>query len=235
MNILRLVTRPTDDPNVFDTYWMTGLVQKGRVRTTVFLSDCLEIAAELSALQHLLEVKNVCGHDKSGAGLRIWVSYDEIVALMNESSGKFYLSAYANFLRTRFYGADVIVDSESVDWADQLCEQQVDEISVYTPALTTIELAGIGVIELTAHAVKRYVERFERPKVKAWRDLVKLAKEAVHVTPDRNVIHDLQHRHEGVYFLAKQVMLVVTLPDHPKGMPRLVSVTLPDMSNIGLV
>lgn len=35
MNLLSLTTNPTEDPHVFDTCWMTGLVQKGRIRVTV--------------------------------------------------------------------------------------------------------------------------------------------------------------------------------------------------------
>ena len=230
MNEMHVVTRPTDDPLVFDTYWMTGLMQKGRVRSTVFMEDDIKIGAELAAVQFLLEQKNVCGHNKAGAGLRLWVSCDEISALLKEDSERSYLSAYANYLRTRFLGAEVIVDNESHDWVDLLCEAQVDDLSVYGPAMTVIDVAGVGPVELTAHAVERYIQRFERPAVKAWRDLVKLAKEAIHVNPPRKAIHDVKHRNRGFFFLARQVMLVVAEPDHPGQLPRLVTVSTPDMS-----
>ena len=35
MNELHLTTNPTNNPRVFDVYWMTGLLQKGRIRITV--------------------------------------------------------------------------------------------------------------------------------------------------------------------------------------------------------
>ena len=68
MNDLHLTTTPTADPRVFDTYWMTGLIQKGRVRVTVPRLDDARTAAELAAAQYLLTVKNVCGHNKAALG-----------------------------------------------------------------------------------------------------------------------------------------------------------------------
>ena len=226
MNELRVITLGTEDPKVFDTYWRTGLVQKGRVRTTVFVTDdCAKVAAELSALQYLLESKNACGHDKTGSGLRLFISQDEIMALLNQTSHMHYLSEYAAFLKTRFYGAEVAVSTADISWADEMCDRQVDDISVYSPSVTRIEVAGIGPVELTAHAVFRYVQRFGRPAGKAWRDLVKLAKEAVPITVQRKEIHNIKHRNRGIYCQAKQVVLVITPPDHPGQLPRLVTVT----------
>ena len=225
MNELRVVTQPTMDSKVFDTYWMTGLVQKGRVRTTIYVSDdCAIVAAELAALQYLLEIQNACGHDKAGAGLRLRISQEEIMSLLNESSQLYFLSDYANFLKTRFLGAEVEVNTDDFSWADELCEQQVAEISVYGPCKTTIEVAGIGTVELTSHAVERYVERFQRPAAKGWRDLVKLAKEAVQVTLPRKEIHNLKHRSRGIFCQSKHAILVVTEPERPGLLPRLVTV-----------
>ena len=51
MNLLSLTTNPTEDPLVFDTCWMTGLIQKGRVRVTVPRLDDGRAAAELAATQ----------------------------------------------------------------------------------------------------------------------------------------------------------------------------------------
>lgn len=225
MNELRVVTKPTADPMVFDTYWTTGLLQKGRVRTTVSASQDCRIVAELSALQFLLEQKNVSGHNKAGAGLRLWVTYGAITKLMKESSDKFYLSPYANFLRTRFLGAQIAVENKKVSWADELCDRNFDELTVNEPRKTILEVAGVGQVELTAHAVERYVERFERPAVKAWRDLVRLCLKAIPVksrfqTAGKRPVH----RNEGQYLKADDVVLVVAEPSVPGKLPQLVSV-----------
>jgi len=225
MNDLHVVTKSTENPKVFDIYWMTGLVQKGRVRTTVTIQDDCRIAAELSTLQYLLETKNVCGHNKAGAGLRLWVSCGAIPKLLKQESEKFYLSPYANFLRTRFLGLKIDVEKRKVDWADELCDRPVDEIRVVTPSMTVIEVAGVGPVELTAHAVGRYIERFDRPPAKAWRELTRLAKEAIPLPVKRNEIHNLKHRNPGSFFASKKVILVVAQPDHAGMLPRLVTVS----------
>ena len=81
MNLLSLTTNPTEDPLVFDTCWMTGLIQKGRVRVTVPRLDDGRTAAELASTQYLLTVKNVCGHNKAGAGLVIRASSSTVGVL----------------------------------------------------------------------------------------------------------------------------------------------------------
>lgn len=225
MNDLHVLTKTTQEPKVFDVYWMTGLVQKGLVRTTVTLQDDCRIAAELSTLQYLLETKNVCGHNKAGAGLRLWVSCGAILKLLKQESDKFYLSPYANFLKTRFLGLEIEVQKKKVDWADELCNRQVDEIRVVTPTMTVIEVAGVGRVELTAHAVDRYIERFERPPAKAWRELTRLAKEARPLVVNRREVHDLKHRNPGAFYSSKNVILVVVKPDHAGMLPRLVTVS----------
>ncbi len=144
MNDLHLITQPTEDPCVFDTYWMTGLKAKGRVRLTVPEMDDPLTAAELAAINYLLTVKNVAGQDKSGTGLRIWVSRGAIKKLLRESSAKAYLVPYANFLRTRFLGAAIEVEARDHTWADEQCEQQVDERVIEQPSITTIEVGGFG-------------------------------------------------------------------------------------------
>ena len=226
MNELKLVTKPTKDPKVFDTYWMTGLEKKGRVRTTVDIHDDCRIAAELSALQYLLEVKNVAGHDKAGAGLRLWVTFGAITKLMKEESDKSYLSPYANFLRTRFIGAQIVVENRKVGWADELCDRNLDELVVTKPSKTVIEIAGVGPAELSAHAVERYIERFERPAVRAWRDLIKLCKEALPARKKhQSARQKLNHRNESRYLLADNgVVLVVAAPHGPGMLPQLVTI-----------
>lgn len=227
MNDLQVVTAPTEDKTVFDVYWMTGLVKRGRVRITVPSLEDSATAAELSAIRYLLEEKNVCGHNKAGLGLRLKISRSTILDLLHAEAPKGYLSPYANFLRTRFLGAEVQVCDGPFEWADGSCEANVDFVEVHKPTMTIIDVCGIGPVEVTAHAVERYVERFERPPQKAWRDLRAIAQDVYPVKIlGRGVLTEIKHRRPGQHLLndKRQVMLVVAQPDRMEGLPRLVSV-----------
>src|SRR5574338_59994 len=200
MNDLHLATTPTRDPRIFDTRWMTGLLQKGRVRVTLPKLDDGCTAAELAAVQYLLTVKNICGHNKAGAGLRLYVSCETIHELVAGTSPKGYLAAYANFLRTRFLGAELHQRSAPYDWDDELCESHVDHLEVDKPAMTLIDVSGVGQVEVTAHAVEKYLASFERKPEKAWRELMRIARDAEPaVRVGRKVIHEVKHRRAARY------------------------------------
>lgn len=230
MNDLKLVTKKTDAPQVFDTYWTTGWKAKGRVRVTVPNVDDGLTAAELAAANYLLTVKNVAGHNKSGTGLRIWVSRGAIKKLLRESSAKAYLVPYANFLRTRFLGALIEVEARDHSWADELCESQVDCLVVDKPTLTTIEIQGFGPVELTGHAIDQYIARFARQPDRAWRELVKIGLDAkpAHIE-GRKAIHAAKHRKIGRFAMepARDIMMAIVDSDIPGGLPRLVTVYRP--------
>lgn len=227
MNELHLTTNPTQDPRVFDTCWMTGLDKKGRIRITVPFLDDARTAAELAAMELLLTKMNVCGHNKAGAGLVINASCGAIRDLLDGVSPHGYLAPYVNFLRTRFFGATVNICGAPFLWADERCESQVCFVEVEQPAVTVIEVAGIGEVELTAHAVQKYVKRFDRKPVKAWRELSRIAREVKPaVLEGRKVWHDIKHRRPGRYVVdeRRKVMLVIAEPDSIGMMPRLVTV-----------
>ena len=237
MNLLSLTTNPTEDPHVFDTCWMTGLVQKGRIRVTVPRLDDGRSAAELAAAQYLLTVKNVCGHNKAGAGLIIRSSCSTVIELANGTSNKSYLSPYANFLRTRFLGVTIEYQEAPFLWADELCERQVDFIEVEKPSMTVIEIAEIGLVELTAQSVEKYVTRFDRKPEKAWRELQRIGRDGKLATLiGRSAMHDIKHRRQGRYVLdpKRDVMLVIAEPDRVGMLPRLVTVVRPE-PNVRLV
>ncbi len=231
MNELHLTTNPTHNPRVFDTCWMTGLERKGRIQITVPHLDDARTAAELAAMEHLLTKMNVCGHNKAGAGLIIHASCRAILDLMNGVSPHGHLAPYVNFLRTRFFGATVRICEAPFVWADERCEAQVTYMEVDEPAVTVIDVAGVGEVELTAHAVEKYVNRFERQPVKAWRELIRIAREVKPaVLEGRNVLHDVKHRRPGRYVIdeRRSVMLVIAEPDSIGKMPRLVTVVRPE-------
>ena len=237
MNELHLTTNPTHNPRVFDTCWMTGLERKGRIQITVPNLDDARTAAELAAMEHLLTKMNVCGHNKAGAGLVIHASCSAILDLMNGVSPHGYLAPYVNFLRTRFFGATVKICEAPFVWADERCEAQVTYVEVNEPAVTVIDVAGVGEVELTAHAVEKYVNRIERQPVKAWRELIRIAREAKPaVLEGRKVLHDIKHRRPGRYVVdeRRSVMLVIAEPDSIGKMPRLVTVVRPE-ANVRVV
>lgn len=227
MNDLRLITQSTTDPCVFDTYWMTGLVQRGRVRTTVVNLTDGKTAAELSAAQYLLEKKHVCGHNKAGAGLRLYVSCSAIQNLLVGSEPKGFLAPYANFLRTRFRGGEVVLDQGPYSWANELCESLFDEIEILKPVATIMEVNGFGPVELTVHAVDQYIKRFERKPLKAWRELVKIAAELQPAAiMGRHFMSDIRHRRLGHYFvdIKRGVVFVIAERDRIDALPRIVTI-----------
>ena len=210
---------------------MTGLEKKGRIRITVPNLTDGRTAAELSATQYLLETKNVCGHNKAGGGLRIRFSCSAILELLSGTAERGFLAPYANFLRTRFRGCQVSVEEYPYPWADDRCEANVDFIEIESPPAQTLEVADVGLVELTAHAVDRYIERTGRPPEKSWRDLVQLVKKVKPVKKvGRSMFADLKHRRPSQYLLHKQrnLVLVVAEPANIGGLPRLVSIQVPE-------
>jgi len=228
MNNLYLHTRATDDPHVFYTFWSTGLMTKGKVVTRVSVSDDRGIAAELSAAQYLLEDRNVCGHNKAGSGLRVFVTFGNIRKLLRAGSDKSHLAPYASFLRTRFLGAEVVVENRKIDWVDAKCEERVDQIDVVAPKAPLIEVQGFGQVELTSHAVEQYVERFGCNPERAWHYLRAIAREVKPLTQvDRSAFHDIKHRQQGGKFVLhrdKSLIMVITPPEKLNSHPRIVTI-----------
>ncbi|MCC7481858.1 MAG: hypothetical protein IT541_10085 [Hyphomicrobiales bacterium] len=236
MNNLFLHTRPTGNQREFDTFWMTGMNAKGRVRTTIPLNEDGAIAAELAAAQYLLEERHACGHNKAGAGLCLYVTFGAIRKLLNAESGKGHLAPYAIFLRTRFLGAEISVANRKVKWIDEQCEERVESLIVSEPKGTLIEVGGFGQVELTAHAVEQYVTRFGRKPEKAWRTLQEIAKAASPVTQaKRSAFHDIKHRRQGTFALNQEqdLLMVITPPEKVGGLPKLVTIYRPSDKSLG--
>lgn len=237
MNDLHLVTVPTSDPWGYDTYWTTGLCQKGKVRVAAPRLSDPRTAAELIAAQYLLVERNVCGHNKAGAGLRLHVSCTPIPLLAMGEAEKGFLSPYANFLRTRFLGAQIRVHTGPSLWAEEQCGEGDTIPESEYPRLTLIDINGIGSVELTAHAVQQYVSRFDRKPEKAWRELSRIGGDAQPaVRAHRSALSDIKHRRQARYAMdaKRNVMLVIAEPDRPGCPPRLVTVVRPD-ANVRLV
>lgn len=239
MNKLKLHTRQIGD-KTFDVYWWTGTYTIGRVRVTVQapLAEAPSeeqrkrdraIAAELSACRYLLEDCNVCGHNKTGTGLQIHFTFGAISRLTRAVSAKDYLAPYALFLRTRFVGCEIEIDKAS-DWVPEEVSRHA-ELEVKGPILCHIEVAGIGPVDVTAHAVEQYCERFNRPPLKAWIDLIKISRKVEpEVAVGRSAFADTKHRRQGRFFINRdrRLRLVITPADRLGGHPKLVTVIAPE-------
>jgi hypothetical protein len=97
--------------------------------------------------------------------------------------------------------------------------------------MTVIEIADVGPVELTAHAVEKYVARFDRKPEKAWRELQRIGRDGKLATLiGRSAMHDIKHRRPGRYILdpKRDVMLVIAEPDKAGMLPRLVTVVRPE-------
>ena len=228
MNALYLATRATKDPCVFDTYWSTGLRTKGRVRVTVPLIEGARVAAELSSAQYLLVEKNVCGHDKTGAGLSIHTSCPEIFDLLTGTSPNSRLVQYCKFLRTRFVGTKFKLDTPPYRWADELCDTNVCMLEITKPPRTLIEVAGVGQAEITANAMERYISRFEKKPEKAWRQIINIAKEVkpAELVGSRSVFNGAKYRRPARYLVEEKrgIMFVIIEADRPGEPPRVATI-----------
>ena len=227
-NRLRLFTEPTNDATVFQVRWMTGTDKKGIVRVSVpDASDDGHLVAELGAARYLLEAQHVCGHDKTGAGLELVFSAGAIKKLARRSSARTGLVRYAHFLQTRFIGASILVENRAPDWID--FDDAAPQAIVARPDIERLTLHGFGAIEMTAHALEKYIERFNKKIPRAWRDLRKLMQDPkmieVVLHKKRNALQALSCT-RYFYLQNHDLLFVVT---HLKGAdPRLVTVYVPD-------
>ena len=230
MNILSHCTRRTEDSKVFDVYWRTGLTIKGRVIVTMSDSRVENdeiIAAELAVTRYLLEDRNVCGHNKSGKGLTIRAGFGAIRKLLREDSDKSYLSPYANFLRTRFAGACVEIENRKIEWANEECDRDVAELLVNGPVLATIVVGNIGEVELTSHALQRYIERAEVSPLNGWRKMVAWARKATRLNHSpKSWRTRLKYQKEAVFAVSHnlEMLLVIAPPRAGRTLPTLVTV-----------
>ncbi len=229
MNILKVFTVATSEPDQFLVYWTNSSVSlKGiiKVRVTANIED-RAIAAELSALKHLLEQKSVIGQNLVGSsGIRLIVSSGAIRKLMHRKSDKVQLSPYAQFLTTRFSGCQLVVEKDK-RWFDGCTPNLVEDLLVSRPAQETIRVQGIGEVCVTRHIVDRFAERFlpaiahdKRPQV-AWKKLVELAAdpdviEVCNDNPWIRIKHSDRGQQESRYFLNPNKKRIFVITDNPR-------------------
>lgn len=227
-NRLRLFTEATTSPVTYLVKWMTGLDTRGVVVVTVpSQMEDARVVAELSAARWLLEQKNVCGHDKTGAGLELVVSAGAIKKLARCGSAKSCLLRYAHFLRTRFVGAGITVENRDLDWIDFMSDD--NETLLALPDEERLYLRGFGPVEITSHAIDKYAERFNRKITRAWREIRQL------IQDDELVEVSFENRRSGIiraqcskYFFLPKKQAIFVVTSSPNGTPRLVTTYIAD-------
>jgi len=229
MNTLRVLTKPSDDGN-FIVYW-TNSTECMRGAVQVFVPEDKEdraIVAELTALQHLLEVEeaignNICGNQHT----KLVVSMGAIRKLSRKDSAKQVLAEYALFLTTRFKDSPLKVEKDE-GWIDFAASPSI-QISAASPIEESIHINSIGSVMLTSHVVERYAERAGIQSMgEAWRKLCKVACEEKVVEIEKNnprtrMKYALKGKEEGRYYLHPTKLLMMVVANDKKGRPSLVT------------
>ena len=183
MNLLKTHVITTAEADTFLVYWTNSLMTpKGvlQVRVTAQIED-RHIAAELAAMQHLLEEKCVIGKNLVGnASTKLIVSRGAIRKLHHRQSDKVHLAPYANFLTTRFAGCQVSVDTGK-DWFEGCSPESTAKLLVTGARRETVSITGVGEVSITQHVLDRFSSRFlpetspDKTAQTAWKKLLELA------------------------------------------------------------
>jgi len=236
MHILKTHTVATELPDAFMVYWTNSSQRIGgalKVHVTAKIED-KHIAAELAAMQHLLEVKGVLGNALIGnAGTELIVSLGAIRKLHRAQSDKAHLACYAKFLTTRFAGCVLSVDKDT-RWFTGFQQEAAEDLLVTGPMRETLQINGIGEVEVTQHVLARFADRFlsattpENAAQAAWRKLKQIAadssvREVVRSGLWNPVKYMRDGRQEGRYFLNAKRNLVLVVTNNPREGQRLVT------------
>ncbi len=169
---LMVLTKLTDSADTFETYWSCGRHTQGVVKVTVHCeTESKEVAAELSALQYLLEEREVCGTDRAGNSMQITCSFGAVRKLASGKSDKASLAPFALFLRTRFADAQIAVSKDS-GFIHSKAKGHAERLIIDAPRLSTVSLPDGLAVGVTHHALVAYMTRYQNPvAANAWRAL----------------------------------------------------------------
>lgn len=237
MNILKTHAIATAQPDTFMIYWTNSPIRAGGILKVKILQQVadLKIAAELAAMQHLLEVKRVIGTNLVGnPHTLLSVSQGAIRKLQHRRSDKTHLVPFANFLTTRFAGCQLTVDKD-IRWFDGYSPAEIDELIINEPCQEAIHVAGLGDVKVTHHALKQFTDRFlqelseDKRKSSAWKRLADSAsdpqlQELKRRTLWGGVKYQHQGKQEGRYFHSARRNLVMVITENPMEGKRLVTV-----------
>lgn len=236
MNFLKTYTVATSHPDIFLVHWTNSTSRfKGTlsVRVAAQIED-RHIAAELSAMRHLLEDKEILGNNLVGnSGSHLICSLGAIRKLRNGESDKSHLAPYSNFLKTRFAGCPLSVEKRT-DWFHNIEPEATDDLLVTGPRRETIVVNGLGEVAVTEHVLERFADRYLQEQAsnqtahQAWKKLCDTASHKSVREVTRNSLwtssnHNKNGKQEGRYFLNPNKNLVLVVTDNPREGKRLVT------------
>jgi len=170
---LTVLTKPKDGARLFDVVWSTGRQMHGLVTVDMRCdTEANDVAAELSAMQYLLEERAVCGHDRAGKSLQLTCSFGAVRKLVAGRSTKPSLIPFALFLRTRFADASIVVSKDEQFIRLDRATKYADRLTVTSPLLSAFILSDGLRVGLTQHALNAYMARYQNAVPSdAWRAL----------------------------------------------------------------
>lgn len=228
MNILRTHTQAGNEANSFLVHWTNSTKRPGgliKVRMTANMQDA-HIAAELAAMQYLLEESGVLGSTLVGnANTQLVVSLGAIKKLRRCQSDKSHLAPYANFLTTRFAGCPISVDKDT-HWFEGFTPDTVNDLLISGPRRETLTVSGLGEVAVTQHVLARFADRFLPESSKnqlaqtAWKKLKEIASDPSVREVTRQglwvgVKYAQQGKQQGRYFLNARRNLILVITDNP--------------------
>lgn len=235
MHIIKTHPQATDREDTFLVYWSNSEARPGgvlKVRVAPEMED-RHIAAELSAMQYLLEDKGVAGrHVVGNANTRLVFSFGAIRKLQRRQSDKAHLAPYASFLTTRFAGCPVSIDKDTQWFAG--FEAEPEELTILEPRLESVRMANVGEVCITRHAQERLAERLleqaEQPSDphQAWKHLCRVVSDpTIREIPLTGVWAAVKYVHEGRQpgrrYLSSRYKLILVVTDNPGEGKRLVT------------
>lgn len=236
MNQLKTHTRPTDLADTFKVYW-TNTTMRLRGVVTVQITSVISdraIAAELAAMQYLLEDQCVIGDNVVGnIHTQIIVSQGAIRKLQRRDSDKAHLAPYASFLVTRFAACPIIVDKKT-NWFEDSLPELTETIVVDGARCESVQIMGVGNVLISQHVLMKFAERDMKISAndcaskgrlpndiapKAWKKLVEAVTDSsVHEVYRDSMWAGVSHRRngrtEGRYFLNPKRNLILVLTDN---------------------
>jgi hypothetical protein len=235
MNILKTYTVVDEQADTFLVYWTNSPVRPGgivKVRMLAKVEDAAS-AAELAAMQYLLEDKRVIGTNIVGnPQTKFFVSQGVIRKLQLKKSDKTHLAPYANFLITRFAGCQMVVEKDA-RWFSGLSLDEMEELIVREPRRETINITGIGDVSITQHVLERISERLlpdNQTKTcrRVWKKLHEVASDPMVKEVTRSdawiaAKYAQRNKHEGRYFYNRRLNLIMVVTDNPGEGKRLVT------------
>lgn len=170
---LIVLTKPGPEKDQFSVYWSCGKNTQGIVNVTLTCAtQSNDIAAELSAIQYLLETMEVCGKDRAGNSLLITCSFGTIKKLALGKSDKESLIPFAMFLRSRFVDAEIEVSKDDQFISLIKARNRQQSISIDQPLLSALKFPDGLTVGVTNHALTAYMIRYQVPvAANAWRAL----------------------------------------------------------------